>query len=294
MSNRYIHIENRAILAIAGEDARSFLQGLITQDINTVSPSQSAYGTLLNAQGKFLHDFFIAQHGDAIWLDCDATRRDDLLRLLRIYCLRAKVTITDLHSHYHVLAALGELSALTLPSTPGRTESFEEHQILAMVDPRMTEMGARVIALVDKGENWLEQRGFSHIEAGDYRRNRLKLGVPDGSIDLVPGKSLLLENGIDQLHGVSFEKGCYVGQEVTARTKHRAELRKQLYCVKAAGRLPPIDTPIMLGERTVGEMRSSHEDIGLAMLRHDAVSTDEPLTAAGIALEAHLPAWNNN
>lgn len=291
MSNRYVMLSHRKILQLSGKDARHFLQGLVTQNLDSVTEDHSAWTAMLNAQGKYLFDFFMIQEGDGLLLDCDAEQADALQKLLSLYKLRADVTITPLD--WHVVAAMGDLSPLSLPEHPGRTQRFHDGGIIAFVDSRSAGMAARVIGAFGEPETWVQQRGYAQASISDYEHRRLSLGIPRAGIDSVPQKTLILENGFEELHGVSFEKGCYVGQEVTARTKHRANLHKRLYAVEGSAPLPAAGTEITQNGRVVGEMRSSQGTIGLAVLRSDAVEKAEALTAAETTLTAKNPVWRN-
>lgn len=294
MSNRYVVLSHRTVLRLSGGDVRHFLQGLITQDIDTVTDSHSAWSAMLNAQGKYLYDFFLIADGGDILMDCDTQQAAGLQRLLGMYKLRADVAIESLDNSHHVIAAMGEMTPLALPEHPGRTERFHGGNIIAFVDPRHAGMAARVIAPAGEGETWVLQRGYAQASVRDYERRRLSLGIPRAGVDSLPEKTLLLENGFEELHGVSFDKGCYVGQEVTARTKHRANLHKRLYIVRGQT-LPKAGTDIMLGERTVGDMRSSCGDIGLAVIRSEAVEKaaagEEGLKAGETAITVENPSW---
>lgn len=294
MSNRYLVLNHRAVLRLHGKDARSFLQGMVTQDVDSVTESHSAWAALLNAQGKYLYDFFIIADGDALLLDCDGQQATELQRLLAMYKLRADVTIEDLSTSHHVLAAMGDMTPLALPQHAGRTERFHEGSIIAFVDPRHADMAARVISPAGEGETWVLQRGYAQASMRDYEHHRIALGVPRAGMDNLPQKTLLLENGFEELHGVSFDKGCYVGQEVTARTKHRANLHKQLYIVHGNA-LPESGSDITLGDRVVGDLRSSCEDTGLAVIRNEAVekaaSGEAVLKAGNTEIRAEKPRW---
>lgn len=297
MSNRYVLLSHRHILRLSGKDARSFLQGLVTQDVETVTGHHSAWTAMLNAQGKYLFDFFMIADGDSLLLDCDTNQAADLQRLLTMYKLRANMTIEDLQKQFHVVAAMGDLTPLALPEHAGRTERYLDGKVIAFIDPRHARMAARVIAPAGEAETWVLQRGYAQASMADYEAWRISLGIPRAGIDNVPQKTLILENGFEELHGVSFNKGCYVGQEVTARTKHRANLHKRLYIVRGTAPLPPAETPIMLGERVVGDMRSSAGKTGLAIIRSEAVEKaaggEGKLQAADIALQATNPDWRN-
>lgn len=295
MSNRFVTLPHRTALRLSGKDVRHFLQGLITQDIEAVTESHSAWSALLNAQGKYLADFFIIADGEDILLDCDATQAQELQKLLTIYKLRADVTITSMAESHSILAALGDMTPLALPEHAGRTEHFHDGAVIAYVDPRSAAMAARVLAPRGEGETWVQQRGYAQASLPDYEQHRIALGIPRAGIDSIREKTLLLENGFEEMHGVHFEKGCYVGQEVTARTKHRANLHKHLFIIRAGEALPETGTDILLGERVVGDVRSTCGQAGLAVIRDEAVEKavngEQPLTAGGVALTAKKPHW---
>jgi folate-binding protein YgfZ len=279
---QYIALEDRGLLAVSGPDARSFLQPLVSNDIEKVSAATAIYATLLTPQGKFLHDFFICAIGDTLLFDCEAARIDDLQRRLTFYRLRADAKIENWSECYRVFALIGAGS----PPVAGG---------VVYADPRLGAMGARAILPRDGAVAALEAAGLTAAPAEDYERLRLAHGLPDGSRDIQVEKGFLLENGIDDLHGVDFEKGCYIGQELTARTKHRATIRKRLLRVDIDGPLPPPGAPIMLGDKQAGEMRSGLDRTGLALLRLEmidqAASTGEPLTCADATLTPVKPDW---
>ncbi|MCH2546687.1 MAG: folate-binding protein [Alphaproteobacteria bacterium] len=295
MSNRYVLLPHRTVLRLRGKDMREFLQGLITQDITKVTSQHSIWTAMLSAQGKYLFDFFVAVEGDSLLLDCDIDQAPQLMRLLTMYKLRADVHIENLGEEYHVLAAMGDVSALALPTDAGRTEYFADAHVTAFIDPRHAAMKARIIAPAGEGETWIIQRGYAQACVSDYETLRIQHAIPRAGVDSIPQKTLILENGFEALNGVSFEKGCYVGQEVTARTKHRAKLHKQLYQVQSKTALPAAGCDITLEGRVVGEMRSSLALQGLAILRNDAVeksrSTAHSLLADGHDLTAINPPW---
>jgi folate-binding protein YgfZ len=289
-----IPLGDRAVLEIAGEDRRDFLQGLVSNDVAKVGADRAIYAALLTAQGKYLHDFFIAAIGDVFALDAEAARLADLKRRLGLYKLRAKVTLAEAGDRYIAAAAFGTgaLEALHLPAEPGAAAPFAGG--VAYVDPRLVELGARLLLPRSGGLAPLEAAGFRIVEPAAYDALRLALGVPDGSRDLVVEKSILLESGFDELNGVDWQKGCYIGQELTARTKYRGLIKKRLLPVTIAGPLPAPGTPVMLGTEDAGEMRSASDDMGLALLRLEALSeasAEKPLTAGAARLTPHKPAW---
>ncbi len=283
----YALLDGRGVLEVAGADRAAFLQGLVSNDVTKAGPSRAVFAALLTAQGKYLHDFFIVALGDALYLDCEAGRLEDLKKLLSLYKLRSKITLNDASARLMAAAAWGGdgLKRLGLAS-PGAAKAFAGG--IAYADPRLTGLGARF--LIPRGkESEIAALGFAISDAAASDRHRLALGVPDGSRDLVVEKSILLESGFEELNGVDFQKGCYMGQELTARTKYRALIRKRLLPVKVEGSLPAPGTPIMAGGEDVGELRSGADGLALAMLQLDAL--DAPLSAGGAKLTPQKPEW---
>lgn len=261
-----ICLANRSVVRLSGADRKSFLQGLVTNDINKLSATTPLYGLMLSPQGKVLFDFFVVENGDEIWLDCWREKAAELVQKLTLYKLRAKVTIA-LDETLHVYASL---------------ESGIKNLEFGIVfsDPRHADLGMRLIATDT----------LPHGNLAEYEQHRLSLGIPD-SADFIPDRSFAMEFGIVDLHGISYTKGCYVGQEIISRAKSRGVLNKALYKVSADSPLPATDTPILSSESEVGTLRSSHGNIGLAILRIDNATKAQNLTADGIAISAKLPDW---
>lgn len=290
----YAMLDDRGVLAVAGEDRHGFLQGLVSNDLTKATADSALYAALLTAQGKYLHDFFIVTLGDTLYLDAEAARLEDLRRRLMLYKLRSKVTLTIVSDRWRVAAGFGPgiAAALGLPETPGAARDFAGG--IAYVDPRLMGLGLRFLVPRD-GAAALDAAGLKPTETTAYDRLRLALGVPDGSRDLEIEKAILLEAGFDELNGIDWKKGCYMGQELTARTKYRALIKKRLMPVTVEGPLPAPGTPIRLGDAEVGEMRSGCEQAALALLKLDAVAqaaaTDQPLAAGAARLRPHKPDW---
>ena len=281
---RYLALTDRAVIRIAGDDARRFLQELISNDIEKLGPATAIHAALLTPQGKYLHDFFVFEHAAAIHFDCETERRDDLIRRLKRYRLRAKIDIEE-NDALNSFALTGDcVHEMAGPFADG----------IVYVDPRLAKLGARA-ALPDGGAAALEADRFEPMSRDDYERLRIGQGVPDGSRDLVVDKALLLESGFEELAGVDFEKGCYVGQEVTARMKHRGLVRKRLLPVEIDGPAPTPGTVVLRGETAVGEMRSSIKGQGLALLRLEdaelATASEVPLRAGDARIHPLMPDW---
>lgn len=230
----------RGLIRVTGDDRATFLQGLVTADVENPPAGGLQYGCLLTAQGKFLHDFFLWHQDDAILIECEGgARAQDLHRRLSLYRLRAKVQMELRDDQYVWLTNAG-----------GRA------------DPRHVDLPRRTLERPEGAE----ERPFAAWDS-----HRIRLCVPDGSRDMAVERDTLLDCNIDRLGGVAFDKGCYVGQEITARMNYRGLVKKRLYAVEWAGEPPLAFTDIYVGETLVGQMRSACGAVGLAQLKIEAV-----------------------
>lgn len=280
----------RGVVAITGEDRVAFLQALVSNDVGDLELGHARWAALLTPQGKYLADFFVVAQDDRLLLDVEAARADDLLARLRRYRLRAKVTLELLVDAAVFLAWGADAGAAFMLENAGEGRAIAG--VPVFVDPRRAELGLRLLAVAAGTLELLHETGFAADSFTDWDRLRIAQGVPDGTRDLVPEQSILLEAGFDELHGVSWTKGCYIGQELTARTKYRALIKKRLVPVRIAGGLPSCGATIDQDGRDVGEMRSHQGDLGLALLRLDALEPGAPPLRAGDAtLTAAPPEW---
>lgn len=291
----YAVLEDRGVIAVAGEDRAAFLQGLVSNDLRRVTPDHAVYALFLTPQGKFLHDFRIAESDGALLLDPEADRREEFLRRLRMYKLRSKITLEDRAGALISVALFGgdALARLGLPEEAGAAAPFAGG--VAFTDPRLPALGARAFLPREGAAAALEAAGFAPRSAEDYDRLRLSLGVPEGGRDLVPDRSLPLENDLDDLNAISWDKGCYMGQELTARTKYRALIKKKLFPVTLDGPLPAPGTPVTLDGKEVGEIRSGQGSSALALLRLEDLTRARqdglPLTAGEATVTPAKPVW---
>ncbi|HXC56610.1 MAG TPA: hypothetical protein VNU97_15030 [Rhizomicrobium sp.] len=262
------HLEDRSVIAVAGAEARPFLQGLITNDVEKLAPGVGLYAALLTPQGKILFDFFLVEGDGAILIDCAAAARDALLRRLTLYKLRARIVIEPRDQ----LAVLAEW------------EGAGVENAIAYPDPRLAALGRR--AIVARGEMPANLAGGTA-----YRAHRLALGVPEGA-DFGSDKMFALDADLDELHAVDFAKGCYVGQELTARMKHRGTARKRLLPFTAAQGLEA-GMPVKAGDKEIGEIASLHGRHGFALIRLDrlAEAGSAPADAGGQAVDLIKPSW---
>jgi hypothetical protein len=258
----FVRLPNRGFLRLSGPDRLTFLQGLVSNDVNKVAPGHAVYSCLLTPQGKFLHDFFLIADSESLLIECEADRRADLAQRLKIYKLRSKIEIAE--ADFAVFAVFG--------SAPLATGA------IVYPDPRSPALGIRM--LLPQSPDADE----SPIPFDAYDKLRIAEAVPDGSRDMEVGKAILLENNIDLLNGVAWDKGCYTGQELTARTRYRGLVKKRLMPVRIAGAVPPIGTPLIEKGAEVGEMRSSNGDVGLALLRLERLRQPGPIEIDGAVL----------
>lgn len=294
---RFVLQPHRAAIEVAGEDRVQFLQGLVSQDIAKVGPTRAMFSAFLTAQGKFLHDFFLVAQGDSLLLEVDKERAPDLVRRLKLYKLRSKVELID-RPDLAVAAILPDdagVEAAGLPVTGDRGLAKAMFGGVAFIDPRVAALGARVVAPGDGLDDRLVSAGLEPAPALAYEALRLSLAVPDGVRDLVVEKSTLMESNYDELAAIDWKKGCYMGQELTARTKYRGLVKRRLFGLRVTGDGVPVPGAEIVGPdgKAVGEIRSIHADGGetlaIALLRIDAA--DRPLTVDGAPAEVYRPDW---
>jgi folate-binding protein YgfZ len=252
-------LPGRAILSVRGPEAGHFLHNLLTSDIDHLAEGQAAYAALLTPQGKILFDMIVLRQGDGYLIDCAASQRADLMKRLAMYKLRAQVQI----------AGRDDLAVGVSP-----VEIAGGYR-----DPRSPDIGWRTIA-TPQGE------------AEGYDAARIAAGLADTSADLGSGEFFPHEANLDQLGGVNFRKGCYVGQEVVSRMEHRGLARSRILPVVLEGAAPPKGTDIRSGEKQIGTLLSSSGSSALALIRLDRLAdATAPLMADGVTVTVLRPAW---
>lgn len=262
-----VRLENRRVFRVSGEAAESFLQGLITNDIKKATQEKALYAALLTPQGKYLFDFFILKTEDGFLFDVEAPRKDALIQKLTFYKLRASVEIEDLSERLDIWAADEPLAAgFVYP------------------DPRLPEMGWRSFV---KNDQKLQQTG--RLE--DYEVLRLELGIPDGSRDIEVDKRFILEADFKELNGVDFNKGCYVGQEMTARMTYRGSLKKRLLPATIEGPLPESGTAFFTNGKEAGHVLSGQGCRAMTLTRLEFLKHSPFETKTGAKVGVYVPDW---
>jgi folate-binding protein YgfZ len=276
-------LPDRGVVKVGGEDARNFLNGLVTTDVTLVRPGLGRFGALLTPQGKITIDFIITEtpagHGGGFLIDAPRALAKGLADKLGFYKLRAKVTVENLSDDLGVMAVWGGE-----PSTKPD---------LIFADPRNAALGWRVLVPEGLAQKVADLAGAELVESAAYDAHRIATGVPRGGLDFIYGDAFPHETNMDRLHGVDFDKGCYVGQEVVSRMQHRGTARTRTVRIALDGAAPEPGTAVVAGDKPVGTMGSSAGDAGLALLRTDraidALDAGTPLTSGGLAIRIADP-----
>jgi folate-binding protein YgfZ len=276
-------LPDRGVVKVSGEDARNFLNGLVTTDVTLLRPGLGRFGALLTPQGKITVDFLVTEapsgHGGGFLIDCARALAQGLADKLGFYKLRAKVAVENLSDNLGVLAAWDGDPAMK-PD-------------LAFADPRNAALGWRILVAAELAQKVADLIGADLVDSAAYDAHRIASGVPRGGLDFMYGDAFPHETNMDRLHGVDFEKGCYVGQEVVSRMQHRGTARTRTVRVIVDGPAPEPGAAILAGDKTLGTMGSTAGRNGLALIRidraADALDAGVPLTAGGLAIRLAEP-----
>jgi tRNA-modifying protein YgfZ len=278
-------LPDRGVVKVAGDEARRFLNGLVTNDMAPVGPGKPHFAALLTPQGKIIVDFIIAEapaaDGGGFFLDCPRALAPTLVEKLNFYKLRAKVICEDLSEVLGVMAVWY-----------GHADS---EYGLSYPDPRLPALGTRIMLPPHLAAEAASDLNATLTDADGYEAHRIALGIPRGGLDFMYGDTFPHEANMDQLDGVDFEKGCYVGQEVVSRVEHRASARSRVVPIAYDEFAPGSGLPIMAGDKQVGTLGSTAQGHGLALMRLDrvegALAAGIPLEAGGIAVRVVKPGW---
>jgi folate-binding protein YgfZ len=276
-------LTDRGVVKVGGDDARGFLNGLVTTDIDLLQPGLGRFGALLTPQGKIIADFLVTQatagQGGGFLFDVPKALAQTLADRLGFYKLRAKVTVENLSDDLGVLAVWdGEPSM---------------KPDLTFADPRDDRLGWRILVPADLAEKATAAIGAEIMDVADYEAHRIACGVPRGGVEFAYGDAFPHETNMDRLHGVDFDKGCYIGQEVVSRMEHRGTARTRTIRVIVDQSVPETGVSVTAGDKTIGTMGSTANGRGLALLRidraSDALDAGLQLSAGGIPISLVAP-----
>ena len=285
MSVSAIHVENRALLHVGGAEAEAFLQGLITFDMDRLKIRKSGFGALLTPQGKVLFDFFIVPMNDGFLLDTLADAGADLLKRLSMYKLRADVKVTDITGDLSVVALIESGDGDDQPHLPGAV----------VPDPRHVSMGQRAYIPSAGIGAALADAALVLDETDAYLASRIELGIPEAPLYYAYGEVFPHDINLDQINAVGFEKGCFVGQEVVSRMRHRGTARRRIVLVSSTDQLPEPGTDITVEKKSIGTLGSVSTHVGLAQVRLDraneAMEQGHFIKAGTIQVTLAIPDW---
>jgi hypothetical protein len=287
-------LPDRGVIKLAGDDARNFLHGLVTADILTLAPATARFTALLTPQGKIIADFFVAEgsaaegseFGGGFFLDIPRALGATLIQRLNLYRLRAKVTVEDKSATLGVLAAWNE-GANGGGHGPDAVQMCAMKIGLCYADPRLPALGLRAVIPAELAAQGAAELGAAPSDSVAYDTHRIALGVPQGGVDFAYSDAFPHETDMDQLGGVDFKKGCFIGQEVVSRMQHRGTARTRAVPVRFEGQAPEAGTAITAGGRQVGTLGSAGGGRGIALLRLDRV--DEALAEGGTLSAGTVP-----
>ncbi|MBS0248322.1 MAG: folate-binding protein YgfZ [Proteobacteria bacterium] len=282
-------LPDRGVIRVSGEDARHFLNGIVTSNIETLTPGGARYAALLTPQGKIIVDFLITEagldDGGGFFVDAPKALTPVLVQKLGFYKLRAKVTIEDLSDRLGVMAAWDRTNLDKADTEFG----------LCFADPRLPALGLRAVVPPQAAGDAAADLGAALSEASAYEAHRIALGVPRGGEDFSYAGTFPHEADMDQLGGIDFHKGCYIGQEVVSRVEHRSTARSRVVPVRYEGPAPMPGLDVTAGDKQVGMMGSGANGRGLALLRldriADAIAAGTPLVAGGVTLRVTKADW---
>ena len=251
--DQIIIFKNRGLISIRGDDAKNYLQNIITNDINKVSHSNSIFSALLSPQGKYLFEFFVVKDKDGYFLDCDGISVTDLINHLSKYKIRSKVEITDLSSDY-AIGVINLENFKTIQSEMGKNDlTIQYRNSPIFIDPRNNELGARIISPLEKLYLTIKKLNFKIVEDKTYLKKAYLSGIPIEGLKNLQNQLFGLEVNFEKLNAIDFKKGCYVGQENTARMKLKNKIRRQLMSIKTERDLK-IGDEIKYNDKIIGRI----------------------------------------
>ena len=294
MNNKIYILEERGLLYVLGEDVNEFLQNIISNDINKVTNDNSCYTSMFTPQGKYLFDFIIIKHKKGYFFDCEKKQIDDLYKQLNLYKLRSKVEITNLSNEF-VVAVISREKFLSLSNgkdKSGHTIQYREDSIV--LDPRNKDLGGRLIINLEKLYLSIKELGLKSAENKEYYVQSHKLGIPQMDNDKLQNKIFGIECNFDELNAIDFKKGCYVGQENTARIKLRNKLLKRLLPVQIIDGKINIDDNISSDDENIGKILINNDyPFGLIKIKEKNLDFSKKYKCVSGSVRFIKPFWMN-
>ena len=289
--NVYI-LEDRGILYVNGKDTQEFLQNIISNDINKVNENNSCFASLLSPQGKFLFAFIIIKHKSGYFLDCEKSQTETLFKQLNIYKLRSNIEIMNLSNEF-VVAAFTREKFLKFENTkdiPGNTIKYREDPIL--LDPRNKNLGARLIINLEKLYLSLKKLELKDSKIDEYYKFSHELGIPQRDMNKLQNKLFGIECNFDELNAIDFKKGCYIGQENTARIKLKNKLSKRLLPIELINGELIEGASINFGETEIGKVLINNEyPFALVKYLNDNYNQENEFKSGNAILKIKKPSW---
>ena len=292
MNNSVYILKDRAILYVNGEDARDFLQNLISNDINKVTDNSSCFASLLTPQGKFLYEFIVVKHKSGFFIDCEKSQSEEILKQLNLYRIRSKVEILNLSNEF-VVASFGYEKYLSLDNSKdilGFTIRYREDPIV--LDPRNKNLGARLIINLEKLYLSLKKLELKDDKIEDYYKQSHKLGIVPKNLNKLKNKLFGIECNFEELNGIDFKKGCYVGQENTARIKLKNKLSKRLLPVEIIDGKLDEDETVYCNQIEIGKILINEEyPFALIKFSNENFNKDLTLKSKNGSFKIFIPEW---
>ena len=292
MNNSVYILEDRAILYVNGPDAKDFLQNLISNDINKVSDNSSCFASLLTPQGKFLYEFIVVKHKSGFFIDCEKSQSEEIFKQLDLYKIRSKIEILNLSNEF-VVASFGFEKYLTIAGSKnilGFTFKFREDPVI--LDPRNKNLGARLIINLEKLYLSLKKLGLKDDRIENYYNQSHKLGIVPKNLNKLKNKLFGIECNFEELNGIDFKKGCYVGQENTARIKLKNKLSKRLLPIEIIDGKLSEDEAIYYNNIEIGKVLINEEyPFALIKYSNENFSKNFTFKSKNGSFKIFIPEW---
>ena len=292
MKNSVYILKDRALLFVSGEDSQNFLQNLISNDINKVTDNSSCFASLLTPQGKFLYEFIIVKHKSGFFIDCEKSQSEEIFKQLHLYKIRSKVEILNLSNEF-VVASFGYEKYLSINGSKdilGFTFKYREDPII--LDPRNKHLGARLIINLEKLYLSLKKLDLKNDKIENYHIHSHKLGIVPKDLNKLKNKLFGIECNFEELNGIDFKKGCYVGQENTARIKLKDKQSKKLFPIKILEGTINVDDAIFQNQKNFGKVLiDTSYPFALIKFRDLDIRLDQIFTCNSAKVKILKPYW---